>query len=734
MPMTIALAGNPNAGKSTIFNALTGSQQHIGNYPGKTIERKEGLLHLPNQQEAVVVDLPGTYSLTSFSAEEIIAREFILEAKPTAVVAVVDAANLERNLYLVVQLLEIGIPLILALNMCDVATKRGIEIDRSSLSRQLGNVPIVPLVGSQSVGIDELKAELQQFTTPLEGPNPITFPPLLERERVALSNLIEAEAVLTQYPSHWVALKLLEGDTDLSTKVPASIQEATAQAIQRIVESANEDPDILIADSRYALIGLWIQSAVHRHADTTITISDRIDRVLTHPVWGIPLFLAMMWLVFQFTANVSAPYVDWVGGVIEGPITHRADALLTALHLNQLWVRSLVVDGVIAGVGNVLAFVPVLVCLFLALAVLEDSGYMARAALVMDRFMRKFGLHGKSFLPLVVGFGCSVPAVYATRTLENETDRKITAFLATFMSCGARLPVYVLFGAIFFGRSAGNFIFAMYFTGIGVAVLTSLLMTRFVFRGKEAFPLMLELPPYRIPRATNVFHEIRTRTASFLENAGTLILAASFIIWLFLSIPMRPSGSFADVEAGDSLYGNVAQVMAPVFQPAGFGDWRASGALISGFVAKEVVIASLGQTYVGGEDGPAMTESVSAGDDLKMVGISLGDATLLTLQETINIVPRSLNWVPNVDIPEVALVPTADEEEDTLLEGALADAFTPISALAFNIFILLYIPCMATVGAMRHEFGTRWMLAQVLYTLVIAWAAAVLVYQVGSLL
>lgn len=734
MSITIALAGNPNAGKSTIFNALTGSQQHIGNYPGKTIECKEGVLRLADQREAVVVDLPGTYSLTSFSAEEIITRDFILEAKPDVVVAVVDAANLERNLYLVVQLLEMGIPLIVALTMCDIASKRNIEIDAPVLSQKLGDVPMVRVIGSQSIGIDQLRAELGRFTAPPAPPTPILYPPLIEREVVMLKSLVEADKVMPEYPSRWVALKLLEQDPDLSAKVPQSIQTAAIKAAQRIQTETGEDADILIADSRYTAISWWVQDAVKRQAETSPNISDRIDRVLTHPMWGIPLFLLMMWLVFQFTANVSAPYVDWIGGVVEGPITNRADALLSALHLNQVWVRSVVVDGLIAGVGNVLAFVPVLMSLFVAVAVLEDSGYMARAALVMDRFMRVFGLHGKSFLPMVVGFGCTVPAIYATRTLENETDRKITAFLATFMSCGARLPVYVLFGAIFFGGSSGNFIFAMYLIGIGVAALTSLLMTRLVFRGKEIFPLMIELPPYRMPRLRNMWPEVRSRTMAFLQNAGTVILVASVVIWLLLSIPVKGSTGFAAVEAEDSLYGSVSQVMAPVFSPAGFGDWRASGALVSGFLAKEVVIASLGQTYIETDEEEATSETVTAVDDLKTVGSSFGDATLLVVQEAINIIPRTLNWLPVVNIPEVELVPAEAEESDTELGGALEDAFTPVSALAFNVFILLYIPCMAAVGAMRHEFGNRWMLAQVLYTTAVAWIAAVLVYQIGSLL
>lgn len=728
MTFTIALAGNPNAGKSTLFNALTGSHQHVGNWPGKTVAKKEGRLKIRNQ-EIVVVDLPGTYSLTAFSLEEVIARDFIITDSPNAVIIVVDAANLERNLYLVVQLLEMGVPLILALNMTDIAESRGIKINDPLLSQKLGGVPVVRTVGNREIGLDALKSTIVEISKRQNAPQiQIPFGSHLENEINSLAEMCSQE----KHP-RWLAIKLLEGDENILAQADTTLVEAAKMAVNRIQDTANEEVEILIADARYTFIGELVQEVVSRPEADVMTFSDKLDRILTHRWLGLPIFLTFMWLVFQFTANVSAPYLDWVDGVVNGLIAHRTLALTAASGLADTWFESLLVDGVIGGVGGVLTFVPVLLALYLAIAILEDTGYMARAAFVMDRLMQGLGLHGKSFLPLLVGFGCTVPAIYATRTLENETDRKITGFLATFMSCGARLPVYVIFGTAFFGTSSGNLVFAMYLTGIGVAIGTSLVLTRVAFRNKPVPPFVMELPPYRAPNVRTVLRHMWERTMGFVKKAGTVILGASIFIWLMMAIPVG-EGSFNEVEAKDSLLGQTSQIAAPVFTPAGFENWESVSALVTGFVAKEIVISTMNQVYTGQVE-EEESELPSFGEDVEAAGVGFKDAAILTLQEIINIIPRTVNLIPGIDMPQAELLQQeADADDTTVLGNALKNQFSVPAAVAFNIFILLYVPCMSATAAMRHEFGTRWMLLQVAYTLVVAWGAAVLVYQIGTLL
>lgn len=739
--LTVALAGNPNAGKSTIFNALTGSHQHVGNWPGKTVEKKEGHL-LVDGQDVLLVDLPGTYSLNAFSLEEVIARDFVLLGRPDAVVCVIDSANLERNLYLVVQVAELGVPVVLALNMHDVAERRGITIDTRRLSSLLGGAAVIRTIGSRGVGMDELRVAIaaQHSAAAVRhaapSPPPLILPPVLQRRLEALTALVSGESAFAAWPARWFAAKLLEGDAQLSPLIAGhkAVVDAVAAAMAEIREDTGEDPDVLFADARYQYIGEIVDLAVRRPSEQATSRSERIDRVMTHRVWGVPIFLALMWLVFQLTANLSAPLLDFTDYLVNDFIAGWVGRIVAALGLQGTWPSSLLVDGIVAGVGGVLVFVPVLLSLYFAIGVLEDSGYMARAAFVMDNLMSRLGLHGKSFLPLLVGFGCTVPAIYATRTLENARDRKVTGFVATFMSCGARLPVYVLFGAAFFGARGGALTFAMYVLGILVAIGTSLFLTRLVYRSSAVAPFVMELPPYRFPNFRTVGRSMVERTASFVRKAGTVIFLASFTIWMLLAIPVPGSGgSFAHVEPAESLFGAVSETVAPVFAPAGFGNWQAAGSLISGFVAKEVIVSSMAQVY-GVEDAevapdvqPTVLESIVG------LGRALLHAVALTAQEVLNLIPRALNLIPGVDVPEAQLVAqSADVAGNGGLENALAGAFSSAAALAFVVFILLYVPCMSATAAMKHEFGTRWMLTQVGYTLAVAWLAAVIVYQIGS--
>ncbi|MFN8528547.1 MAG: ferrous iron transport protein B [Anaerolineae bacterium] len=737
--LIVALAGNPNVGKSTLFNALTGGRQHVGNWPGKTVEKKEGWTTLGGQQ-VMVVDLPGTYSLAAYSVEEIIAREFLLCDHPGTVIAVADAANLERNLYLVCQLIELGTPVILALNMVDMANSRGIRVDTNALSAVFGGIPVIEMIGTEGHGMDTLRQAILSHRQ--ADSLVLKYDPLLETEISALQTFIEQDSTLiNQYPARWLAINLLEHDPRLFEQFANShtaLLASANKAIDRVTETLGDDPETILTDQRYAFIADAVKQSVHRAARSAETTSERIDRIITHRLWGLPIFLGLMWVVFQITANVSAPIVDWVDGVITGPFSRWISALLSLTSLHGSWVESLLLKGIIAGVGGVLAFVPMLMLLYLMIAILEDSGYMARAAFVMDRLMQVIGLHGKSFLPLLIGFGCTVPAVYATRTLENERDRKLTGFLTTFMSCGARLPVYVLFATVFFGAQSGNAIFALYLLGILVALVTGLLFKRILYRGKPPQPFVMELPPYRRPNGKIVFSQTWERTSEFVRKAATLILACSVIVWLLTALPANfDLNHFGNAAPEESVFGSLSGAVAPLFAPAGFGNWQATGSLITGLAAKEVIVGTMGQIYVGAT---AAQQSINAEhqpilSDLGEIIGSFGMALVGTAQEFVNILPRTVNLLPFVHMPEADFTGSSGSGDDmTTLGAALTETFTPLSAAAFMVFVLLYSPCITTTAAMRHEFGTRWTLYQIGYTTLTAWVMAVIVYQGGLLL
>jgi ferrous iron transport protein B len=551
----------------------------------------------------------------------------------------------------------------------------------------------------------------------------------VEQEIVLLQAQIDRVPALTQhYPSRWLAIKLLEEDNDIIPKVRAvgpdgqAIHDQARHSVEHLRGVFGDDVDTIIADRRYGFIHGLVREVVQRPAENRMTVSDKIDQVVTNRILSVPIFAVAMWVVFKMTADVSGPYLEWIDNVISGPFTKWVRAVLSWLQFEGTWFESLVVEGIIAGVGGVLVFVPVLLFLFLFLALLEDSGYMARAAFVMDRLMHVLGLHGKSFLPMLVGFGCTVPAIYATRTLENEKDRKLTGFLVPMMSCGARLPVYTIFAAAFFPANPGQFVFSMYLVGIVLAVATGILLKYTLFRGKPPAPFVMELPPYRLPTFRGVWTHMWERTLSFVKRASTIILISSIVFWLLLAIPIRGNGSFADTNVDDSLFAGLSRMIAPIFRPAGFGTWQASGSLVTGFIAKEMVVGTMSQVYSVDEEAEEETESTTLLQDMGEILASFVTATIDTLRAAISI-------LPGVDITD-----QDQETEDTALMNALQDAFTPLQAVAFNVFVLLYLPCMVAVAAQRQEYGTRWMVFNATYLTVLGWVAAVLVNQVGGLL
>lgn len=563
----------------------------------------------------------------------------------------------------------------------------------------------------------------------------ITYAAAIEAEIAQVGEaILQNPALASIYNPRWLAIQLLEGDETLRRKVSstpgaASVLAALAAGRVRLAAIYGEDTDVALVNHRYEFVHQVVQDVVEQTRRRRVSKSDRIDRVVTHPVLGIPIFLALMWVVFKVTIDVSAPLLDWIGLVMTGPIANWATAVLSLIGLNGTWVESLVVEGIIAGVGSVLAFVPVMLALYLVLAMLEDCGYMARAAMVMDRLMRKVGLQGKSFLPMVVGFGCSVPAIYATRTLENRRDRVLTGLLVPFMSCSARLPVYVLFAAIFFPQHASIAIFAMYLLGIVVAILVGLALNQTLFKQQDESCFIMELPPYRLPMARNVWRQMWERTSAFIRNAWTIILTVSVVLWFLLAIPARgEAGAFADVPVEDSIFGAVSGAMAPVFTPLGFGSWQATGSLLTGFVAKEVVIATLAQVYHVDAPEEATAAPPTFIEDALLIVVSFIQATIDTL--------KSIPLVIGVDLfgGDEAEAPTALMRAVQSDFAATSGGHGALAGLAFMAFVLLYTPCTAAIAAERHELGAKWMWVSVIGQFAIAWLVAFLLFQGGKLL
>jgi ferrous iron transport protein B len=743
--LTIALAGNPNAGKSTIFNALTGLRQHVGNWPGKTVEKREGLCRY-NGLTINVVDLPGTYSLTAYSPDEIIARDFIIYDKPDLVVNVVDATNLERNLYLAVQVMELGVPVLLALSMSDQLRGQGLQLDLPQLSHLMGGIPVVPTAANRQQGIDQLLVAAAAFAghrvaangqesghaahgngscPHCDSPAPfrIDYGKEVENAIAQLAASVQqlGAAGLAHYQPRWLAIKLLERETDVVERVcrVAGGEELVQLANERsaaLHDFFGEELDLVMAGQRYGFINGLSRQVVRRTGHGRASLTRRIDDAVTHRLLGLPIFAAVMYVIFRLVIDVSAPFLEWTESVVTGPVSRWIGVVLEVIGA-PVWLHSLVIDGVVAGVGAVLVFVPGLIALYFFLALLEDSGYMARAAFVMDRFMRLVGLHGKSVIPLLLGFGCAVPAVYATRTMPHWRDRLLTALLVPLMSCSARLPVYVVFGLAFFGARAGTVIWLLYLLGIVVAMLAALVFSRTVLRPQGDSAFVLELPPYRMPTLKGLLIHTWENTREFIQRAGTVILAGTVVLWFLLNLP------WGVADQRDSLFGRLSAVVAPLFQPLGFADWEPAGALVTGFVAKEMVVSTMAQIYGGG----AGTKSVAVGD--QTVGQEVAEILVGFAEANLNAGRTLLSILPGVD-----LLPEEGIAEDMRLSAALRSQFSPLAAFTFLVFVLLYVPCVATIGAIRQEFGWRWAATAALYQTAVAWIVALVVYQGGRLL
>ena len=710
-PFIAALAGNPNSGKTTLFNNLTGANQHVGNYPGVTVEKKEGSLSYKGHHIRLI-DLPGTYSLSAYSIEEIIARNYIIDNKPDVVINIVDASNLERNLYLTTQLMELGIPVIIALNMSDMARNHGIIINDKLLSRLLG-VPVIPTIGHKKKGMDDLLEAVINRKDPARNFHPaeVNYGKEFEAELSHLTQKIESDEIrLNGYQSRWVALKLLENDAEIIRLLGASpgaddLIASSGNSRSKIETIIGDETATIISDRRYGFISGACSEAVTLTGEHRHDVSDKIDLALIHPVLGLPIFAGLMWLMFNLTFALGEKPMGW----IESGISFLSDWLGEILPAGLL--SSLIINGIIGGVGGVLVFLPNIMLLFLSIAILEDTGYMARAAFIMDRIMHKIGLHGKSFIPMLIGFGCSVPAYMSSRILEDRTDRLVTLHVTTFMSCGARLPVYILICGAFWPQNAGNVVFSIYVLGVLVAIGMVKLLRSTRFKGMSA-PFIMELPPYRIPTLRSLVIHMWERSWLYLRKAGTIILGISIVMWFLMTFPEKThfsedfSGKIATAtaafEAGTidetalvkqvsaysnkmsaekieySSAGRIGKFIEPVIAPLGF-DWRLGIAIMSGFAAKEVVVSTMGTVYGVGE---------------------------------------------------------ADEESQSLRSNLSNDPhYSKLIAYAFLVFVLLYMPCMAAVAVFLRETGSwKEVFYQFLYTTLLAYGMALIVYQGGRLI
>ena len=728
---TIALLGNPNCGKTTLFNDLTGANQQVGNWPGVTVDRKEGSYRY-GDTTVKVVDLPGIYAVDAeagdSSIDETIARDYLLSGEAQVVVNIIDASNLERNLYLTTQILEMGVPLVVALNMTDVAEDQGIRVNPTLLAERVG-CPVVSMVASHNDGVEALRRSIDEMlAAPVLPTAQVVYPSLLEEALTALTPAIAAAHPTAR--DRWTALKLLEYDDASAPNVTPAVLQQVSEQRHRIHQVLGEDIDIAIADSRYGYAHRLVNNVATRPREISLTTSDKIDQVVLNRWLGIPIFLGVMYLLFMFAINVGGAFIDFFDILFGTIFVDGFGAVLAAIGLPEI-VQVVLAGGMGGGIQTVATFIPVIGCLFLFMAFLEDSGYMARAAFVMDRFMRFVGLPGKSFVPMLVGFGCNVPAIMATRTLESRRDRILTILMNPFMSCGARLPVYALFAAAFFPRAGQNIVFALYLIGMGMAVVTGLIMKHTLLKG-EAAPFVMELPTYHMPTLKGVLIRTWERLKSFIVRAGKVIVVMVMVLSLMNSI--GTDGSSGKEDSDNSILSSVSQTITPVFAPMGVSqeNWPATVGIFTGVFAKEAVVGTLDSLYGAlGDDAAIAAGEATEAEGFDFFG-NIGEA-FATIPANLADLGGTLLDPLGLSVGDVSTLDTAAEEQAVAYTtfGQMALRFdTRVAAFAYLLFVLMYFPCVAAMGAVYRETNAGWTAFVGLWTTGLAYWSAVLYYQV----
>ena len=729
--LTVGIVGNPNCGKSTLFNALTGANQHVGNWPGVTVEKKYGE-YLYNGQAIQIVDLPGTYSLESsddhVSLDEKVARDFVASGTAQLIVNIVDASNIERNLYLTSQLAEMRVPTILALNMMDIVKQRNIKIDAGFISECL-SCPVIPISAVKKNGIAALKEAISHAIVEKPVPDPkLTYPLAVEQVIAELTAYLSAPGRNYDCDKRWLAVRLLEDDTLARQIAGREVAPAVNELRKRIEEQSGEEIDILVADARYGFVNELTNSAVSRISDLGRRTTDKIDRFVLNRFLGIPVFLLIMYAMFMFTINIGSAFIDFFDKAVGAFLVDGLSELLTRFGWPD-WLIVLIANGAGGGVQVVATFIPIIGFLFLFLSVLEDSGYMARAAFVMDRFMRMIGLPGKSFVPMIVGFGCNVPAIMATRTLENRRDRILTNLMNPFMSCGARLPVYALFAAAFFPTGGQNIVFGLYLIGIAVAVLTGLIMRHTLFKGSSS-PFIMELPTYHLPTLRGVSLKTWERLRSFLFNAGKVIVP--MVLVLNFMNALGTDGSFGHENSNKSVLSAIGRNLTPVFKPMGISEenWPATVGIFTGVLAKEAVVGTLDALY--GQMGAPDDHAAKPPFSLKEALAEALDTVPVNLKKVADNVldPLGLN-IGNIEDIEAA---AGEQEVKMATFGAMQLSFDgKAGAFAYLLFILLYAPCVTATAAIFRETNLNWSIFVVLWTTGLAYMSATIFLSDGDL-
>lgn len=725
----VAIVGNPNCGKTTLFNGLTGARQKIGNWPGVTVEKKEGIIK-KGEDEIVMIDLPGIYSLSAYSEDEKIARDYILGSQADLIVNIVDAVNLERNLYLTIQLAEMGLPLLVVINRADIAEKNGIKIDVEHLSKHL-SCPVIMISALKSQDVKVVADEIFALTNlPICPSIHVNYPQPIE---LLIKKWAEEKlSPKLQWASRWVYLKIIEGDLDLLERSDIGIVKSKKELLKEvgdIISKLEESPDIEIADARYAFIHGMVRDVIQTKGSRSKT-TDLLDAVVLNRIFGMPIFLFIMYIIFWVTIKIGGAFIDFFDIAAGAFFVDFPKYLLSSFEIPQ-WISVVIGDGIGAGIQTVATFIPVIFIMFLMLSILEDSGYMARAAFVMDRFMRTIGLPGKAFVPMIVGFGCSVPAIMSSRTLESKKDRFLTIFMTPFMSCGAKLPVYVLFAAAIFPATSGVIVFAIYLSGIAAAIITGYVLKATLFKG-EASHFVMELPLYNIPRPETIIIHTWNRLKMFLLRASKVIITAVFILTLLNST--GTDGSFGNEDSEKSLLAAISQKITPIFVPMGIknDNWQASVSIFTGLFAKEAIVGTLNSLY--SQSNEETSDSTQLQEEELSIIASLSQA-LYTIPQNLKEVVKGFTDPLSTDV----LKETEDSEkiaQELEINSAtferLRSYFTPIQAFAFLLFILLYFPCVAAFGAIVKEAGIRLALLHSAYLTTFAWIVSTTFYQLAE--